>query len=133
MVTHKRNLQDQLGQLVGCTGEAIGKWERELSVPDLNYFKSLEKIAHQAGITIVQLNENPELYIDDYKDFCKPGYGKTLKHLRKQLGLRQVDFAEALGVSSASYRNWETERFIPMRENYNEIKKFAIKKGVDIS
>ena len=70
---------------------------------------------------------------DDYKDFCKPGYGKILKHLRKQLGLRQVDFAEALGVSSASYRNWETERFIPMRENYNEIKKFAIKKGVDIS
>ena len=125
--------QDQLGQLVGCTGEAIGKWERELSAPDLNYFKSLEKIAHQAGITIVQLNENPELYIDDYKDFCKPGYGKILKHLRKQLGLRQVDFAEALGVSSASYRNWETERFIPMRENYNEIKKFAIKKGVDIS
>ena len=125
--------QDQLGQLVGCTGEAIGKWERELSAPDLNCFKSLEKIAHQAGITVVQLNENPELYIDDYKDFCKPGYGKILKHLRKQLGLRQVDFAEALGVSSASYRNWETERFIPMRENYNEIKKFAIKKGVDIS
>ncbi len=25
--------QDQLGQLVGCTGEAIGKWERELSAP----------------------------------------------------------------------------------------------------
>ena len=125
--------QDQLGQLVGCTGEAIGKWERELSVPDLNYYKCLENIAHQAGITIVQLNENPELYIDDYKDFCKPGYGKVLKHLRKQLGLRQVDFAEELGVSSATYRNWETERFIPMRENYNEIKKFVIKKGVDIS
>ena len=124
--------REQLGKLIKCTGEAIGKWERGQSVPDLNYYKVIESVAHRAGITIDQLNDNPELFIDDYKEFCQPGYGSILRKIRKQLGLRQVDFAEAIGVSGASYRNWEVERFIPSRENYNAIKRFAEEEGVKI-
>lgn len=39
--------------------------------------------------------------------------GKRLKHLREEMGLRQIDIAEMLGVSRTTYTQYETEKSEP--------------------
>ena len=121
-----------LGDLIGCTGEAVCRWERGICTPELKYFKTIERIAKEKGITIAQLNETPDLIGDDYKFFCSSGYSKIIRRIRKECGMLQEEFAKELNVSKSSLANWEQGRFIPSRDNYNELKKYAEERGLSI-
>ena len=121
-----------LGNLIGCTGEAVCRWERGICTPELKYFKTIERIAKEKGITIAELNETPELIGDDYELFCNSGYSKVIRSIRKQCGMLQGEFAKELDVSRSSLANWEQGRFIPSRDNYNILKKYAEERGLSL-
>ncbi|MBQ7447654.1 MAG: helix-turn-helix domain-containing protein [Eubacterium sp.] len=123
---------DEMGELFGCTGEAVSKWERGMCVPELKYFRRIEEAAIRKGISIQILNEKPDLFSDGYLVFCESHYGRDIQRIRKAYHYRQDEFGKLLGVSMSTISNWETERFLPSRKNYNIIKELAAEKGVEI-
>jgi transcriptional regulator with XRE-family HTH domain len=120
------------GDLLGCTGEAVSKWERNICVPEFKYVKIIERVALKKGITLAQLNECPELFEDDYEAFCKPGYGALLSDIRNSMSVSRAEFARMIGIKPSTYCLWEREQFIPNRDNYNVLKKVLAEKGVSL-
>lgn len=60
---------------------------------------------------IAQLFEVPvETLLDDYNLFLRKGQGEQIKTLRMQLGLTQKAYAEKLGISIGSLKQWEQNR-----------------------
>ena len=57
-------------------------------------------------------------------------FGKTIKAIRKEKGMTQVQLAKFLGVSEASICNWEKGNFTPNRFG---IKVITEKLGIDCS
>ena len=123
----------EFGRLLGCTGEAVSQWERGICLPDLKYFKMIERIAQESGIHISQLNENPETIRDDYREFCCGEYGATIRKIRRLYNMSQRDFASLVHTTASTVSNWETMRFIPDRKHYHRLRDVAAEKGVDIS
>lgn len=76
--------------------------------------------------------DKADLYSDGYLVFCESHYGRDIRKVRKAYHYRQDEFAKLLGVSMSTISNWETERFLPSRKNYNIIKELAAEKGVEI-
>ena len=65
--------------------------------------KHMEKIA--------QLFEVPvETLLDDYNLFLRKGQGEQIKTIRMKLGLTQREYADKLGVSLGSLKQWEQNR-----------------------
>ena len=56
-------------------------------------------------------------------------FGQELRNARVEVGLRQEDAAEELGVSTQTIRNWESGRSEPSEENKQ---KLAEKYGVEV-
>ena len=48
----KRLSQEKLGELLGVSAQAVSKWERDLSYPDIN---SLPKLSEVFGMTVDEL------------------------------------------------------------------------------
>ena len=123
---------DGFGKLIGCTGEAVAKWEKDACIPGIKYYKTIEKLALARKITIGFLNEDPELFEDDYEAFCNDTFGTVVRRIRKAYDARQVDFADMLGVSGSTVRSWEAQRAKPSRKNYLSLKELAAGKGIDL-
>ena len=123
---------DGFGKLIGCTGEAVSKWEKDACIPGIKYYKTIEKLALARKITIGFLNEDPELFEDDYEAFCNDTFGTVVRRIRKAYDARQVDFADMLGVSGSTVRSWEAQRAKPSRKNYLSLKELAAGKGIDL-
>ena len=113
-----------LGNLIGCTGEAVCRWERGICTPELKYFKTIERIAKEKGITIAELNETPELIGDDYELFCNSGYSKvkgSVSNPKASINKYNVDVSPQMGVWTNDYnkvvdpQNWRDS-------NYNRVK-----------
>lgn len=115
----------QFGKLLGCTGEAVAQWEKNVCVPELKYYKRIEQAALDKDISIRRLNETPVLVRDEYKEFCNGDYGQTVKTLRQSCDMTQQAFAIMIGVSMSTISNWETQRVIPDREHYGKMKRIA--------
>ncbi|MBR5012679.1 MAG: helix-turn-helix domain-containing protein, partial [Clostridia bacterium] len=63
--------QDQLGQKLNVTYQAVSKWENNLSEPDL---ETIDKITQIFGITVAQffdMEQNPNLNIKEQKNIPK--------------------------------------------------------------
>lgn len=122
----------EFGKILGCTGEAVSKWEQNLCVPKLKYYKTIEQVAMDKGIAISRLNQTPELVQDEYQLFCHTEYGTTVRTVRQLYQMKQADFGKMIGVTVSTIRNWETARVIPDREHFGKLKEAAIRKGVNI-
>ena len=60
---------------------------------------------------IAQLFEVPvETLLDDYNLFLRKGQGEQIKAIRMKLGLTQKQYADKLGVSLGSLKQWEQNR-----------------------
>ena len=81
------------------------------------------------------LSVDPEVFLDDYTRFCRPGYGSKIKRIRGACGLSQAAFAEILGTTRCTEGLWEVEyqNHHPKREIYNKLIKLAADKGVDLN
>ena len=124
---------NQFGRLLGCTGEAVARWEKNSCVPELKYYKLIEQAAIDKGISISRLNKTPVLFGDEYKDFCAGEYGQVIRKVRQTYDMTQYAFAVMIGVSMSTVGNWETQRVIPDRDHYTKLKKIARQKGVTIN
>ena len=73
------------------------------------YGKDLYPLEHMERIA--QLLEVPvESLLDDYNLFLRNGQGKQIKEIRTKLGLTQREYADKLGVSLGSLKQWELNR-----------------------
>ena len=124
---------NQFGRLLGCTGEAVARWEKNSCVPELKYYKLIEQAAMDKGISISRLNKTPVLFGDEYKDFCAGEYGQVIRKVRQTYDMTQYAFAVMIGVSMSTVGNWETQRVIPDRDHYAKLKTIARQKGVTIN
>ena len=60
---------------------------------------------------IAQLFEMPvDVLLDDYNLFLRNGQGNQIKSIRMKLGLSQRQYADKLGVSLGSLKQWEQNR-----------------------
>ena len=60
---------------------------------------------------IARLFETPvETLLDDYNLFLRKGQGEQIKTIRMKLGLTQREYADRLGVSLGSLKQWEQNR-----------------------
>ena len=60
---------------------------------------------------IAQLFEVPvDMLLDDYNLFLRNGQGEQIKAIRTKLGLTQRQYADKLGVSLCSLKQWEQNR-----------------------
>ena len=60
---------------------------------------------------IAQLFEVPvDMLLDDYNLFLRNGQGNQIKAIRTKLGLTQKQYADKLGVSLGSTKQWERNR-----------------------
>ena len=123
---------NQCGRILGCTGEAFARWEKNICVPELKYYKQIEQAANDNGLSIKSLNETPVLIKDEYKEFCESEFGEIVKAIRRNYHMKQIDFGRMIGVSLSTIGNWETRRVIPHREHFAKLKEIAARKGVNL-
>ena len=91
------------------------------------HYESASIIAHA-------LNIKSSFLLDEYTEFCKPGYGKRIRTIRIQSGLTQEQFSERLGFTRSNESTWEDElnNRRPSRESYRKIKRMATEVGLDV-
>ena len=114
-------------QLSAATGIPVGKiQDYECNNIALHY--------ESASIIAYALNIKSSLLLDEYTEFCKPGYGKRIRTIRIQSNLTQEQFSERLGFTRSNESTWEDElnNRRPSRESYRQIKKMAIEVGLDV-
>ena len=63
----------------------------------------MEKIAQLFDVPVERL-------LDDYNLFLRNDQGKQIKAIRMKLGLTQREYADKLGVSLGSLKQWEQNR-----------------------
>ena len=61
--------QEELGDRLGVSRQAVSKWETDLSVPDMN---NLLALAREFGISVAELTETPEKTDTDEADSVPP-------------------------------------------------------------
>lgn len=82
--------QAEVAALCGVSSDAVSDWERgKASLPPA----ALDALL---SLTVARVNHA-----------APPLSGNDLKRLRKMHGMRQVDFAAALGVSEPAIKKWE--------------------------
>ena len=68
---------------------------------------------------IAELLEVPlSSLLDDYFLFLSRGQGKQIRELRKGLSLTQKAYADKLGISLYTLKNWEQETVYISRANW---------------
>ncbi len=124
------NIKD-FSKLIGCTDVALGKWEKERCVPEMRYYKIFEKLAEEKGITINALNENPEMYEDEYLNFIHSDYIALMKKYRKKKNISQAEFGKIIGSTVSTVSYWERGKVVPSREAYKRIMNALMKENID--
>ena len=102
--------QEDLGKVVGITNWGIVNIEKGFNPI---YYKDAVAFGKTLGI-------DPDVLLNEYTRFCKPGYGKRIKTIRNLYGVSQYDFAEMLGADRSTVSVWEAEveEHHPNPENY---------------
>jgi transcriptional regulator with XRE-family HTH domain len=100
-----------------------------------NYEKGFNAIYYEMAMQMADLLKiNPELLLDDYTRFCKPGYGDKIKTIRKAYNYTQNEFASKIGTDRSTVAIWECEykNHHPGKNLYEIIIKMAREKGIKI-
>ena len=71
----------------------------------------MRKIAELLEVPLTSL-------LDDYLLFLSRGQGKQIRELRKGLSLTQKEYADKLGISLYTLKNWEQETVYISRANW---------------
>lgn len=99
-----------MGNLCGVSKNTIYSYESNNAVPTSNVMKKIVNV----------LDVDVKYFEDDYYNFVlSENYTDYLKEWRKLLRVEELE--EKLGVSYASYLNWEKGSFMA-RNTFNKIK-----------
>ena len=82
--------------------------------------KTLRKI-----FRVLDIEDEVMSKMDTYMRFLYMGGQATVKDIRKRLGMTQSKFAEALGVSRSSIRDWESGKKELSRKSWEKLVKFV--------
>jgi len=82
--------------------------------------KTLRKI-----FRVLDIEEEVIVKMDAYLRFLYMGGQATVKDIRKRLGMTQSNFAEELGVSRSSIRDWESGKKELSRKSWEKLMKFT--------
>ena len=93
----QRDVADYAG-IYRSTYIHYGEYEKDFYSPE-----HMEKIAQLFDVPVERL-------LDDYNLFLRNGQGKQIKAIRTKLGLTQREYADKLGVSLGSLKQWEQNR-----------------------
>jgi transcriptional regulator with XRE-family HTH domain len=115
---------EELGSRLGMT--SFGIINLESGFNDIQY-----EDAHKLGEA---LSVDPKEFLDEYSNFCGPGYGKRIASIRHAMGLTQEQLADKMGVLRSTVSIWESEfdNHHPAREMYELLKQYASEHGIDI-
>ena len=92
--------QLELAERLFVSRQAISGWEAGTSRPSTENLQSLSRL----------FNIPLETLLDDYNLFLRKGQGEQIKTIRTKLGLTQKQYADKLGVSLGSLKQWEQNR-----------------------
>ncbi len=108
---------DELGKMIGFTRFGIQNFE-----------KGFNPIYYEDAVLLGNaLDVNPEVFLDEYTSFCKPGYGQRIKQIREAYKQSQKEFAIMLGTDRSSLAVWECEfkHRHPKLEMYRKLRRLA--------
>lgn len=86
-------------------------------------------LAGRAKLKVTLGDTFPAMPIPNFNDTLEPVTSEQILELRKKLGLSQVKFAAALGVSVKTVSAWEHGRTIPDNDTLEKIHQLKIKHG----
>jgi DNA-binding transcriptional regulator YiaG len=110
--------QAEVAEVCGVSSDAVSTWEcGKVSLPP-------------AAVDALQ-----RLMVAHLDPMAAPLFGRDLRRLRKMCGMRQADFAAALGVSEPAIKKWEQHGDRPLtpstvrriRQRYNALQAEAAK------
>jgi DNA-binding transcriptional regulator YiaG len=65
-------------------------------------------------------------------EFMEDNMSEFIRHLRRQLGMTQEEFAHSLGITVGTVNRWENARFRPSKLARATILEFARRHGVAV-
>lgn len=77
-------------------------------------------------INILELNIDDLIINDEYIKFILDNPSKKIKDTRKQLKLTQRQFDDLIGVKHSCTANWEENRLLICKKNYEKLKEHII-------
>ena len=125
----RKELQSEVAERIGVSRQAYGLYETGKRQPDL---ETLNKMADYFEVTVDYLlgrnilttyNSTTPLPSKILTIQQKP-HMETLRKLRKERGLRQIDVANVLGITVSAYGNYELEQRKPNIDILNKLANF---------
>ena len=105
--------QKQFGNLLGTNQQAIVRWEKGKSLPNIKTLKKIE-----------ELNGSPVTEISDYLKV-----GEKIKHIRLERSMTLEQFGNLFNAKKQVVSNWEIGKNFP---NTNNLKKIANSVGMSV-
>ena len=68
------------------------------------------------------LDVDKRLLMDDYLQFIDYPYYNFIKQRRKELGLRQIDLGNQIGINRKTIQKWENHHNVISRDSYQKLK-----------
>lgn len=126
--------QSEFAKMIGMDngGGNISNWENGKAIPLRKNFGPIKEAANRIGIDIQKLNEDPEFYADEYLHFIEKDADKKIHYLRVLCDVKMDTFAEMVGCRGNTISEWEAGNCIPGRQYFNEFKRIADEKGINL-
>ena len=108
---------EELAKMVNVSRYTIMAIENK---KDYYCIKTLRKI-----FRVLDIEEDVIVKMDAYMRFLYKGGQAIVKDMRKRLGMTQHKFAEELGVSRSSVRDWESSKKELSRKSWEKLVEFT--------
>ena len=108
---------EELAKMVNVSRYTIMAIENK---KDYHCIKTLRKI-----FRVLDIEEEVIVKMDAYLRFLYMGGQATVKDIRKRLRITQIKFAEELGVSRSSIRDWESGKKELSRKSWEKLVEFT--------
>ena len=83
-------------------------YKRAYGIVDLE--RGFNPIHYKDAVKIGEILEiDPEDLLNEYTQFCKPGYGTCIAKIREMYGMTQQEFSNLICVTRSRLSAWESE------------------------